>query len=230
MIKMPSDSRIMRQVVALMAADRILARFLDEAVGAHIISRQEAKIISDGTLQVLLPSAAEEASEEKGIVRRPRPEYVLQTIHRLKTALLFHLPLFGPERMEKNIDADICSLARQGFGKFGLGCQLLDDVRDLARDHLEKRHNYLLSLMSHEYPLAWKRLEKRTKKLSVEEVIFEDFADEAGSVVRQAHGLLLDGLKDLNACGLGLKERECSSVARWMFKALDVDQARKWLK
>jgi hypothetical protein len=69
-ISIPKDSRVMRQVVAIMSADRILARLLDEAVSDGTITREEVRIISDGTLQVLLPSAAEEASEEIAVKLR----------------------------------------------------------------------------------------------------------------------------------------------------------------
>jgi len=72
-IRMPGRSPVMRQVVAIMAADRVLARLLNAAVGNALITPEEADILSDGSLQVLLPSAAQEASEEGGIVNRPRP-------------------------------------------------------------------------------------------------------------------------------------------------------------
>ncbi|MBF0569432.1 MAG: hypothetical protein HQL18_01485 [Candidatus Omnitrophica bacterium] len=228
-IKMPVDSRVMRQVVVIMAADRILARFLEEAVAGAVITREEARMISDGTLQVLLPSAAEEASEEGGIAQRPSPEYVLNTIHQLKTGLLFHLPLFGPERLEKAPDRKVLASCRQGLGKFGLGCQLLDDMRDLSRDHLERRQNYALSLLAHQHPSAFSRLQGMEETLSLERPIFSEFTDELTPVARMGHDYMLEGLRHLNDCGLGLKEEYARAVVLWMFKALDVEKARGWL-
>ncbi len=229
-IKMPVDSRVMRQVVALMAADRILGQFLDDAVSREIITRDQSLVISSGTLQVLLPSAAEEASEEKGIVRRPRPEYVLNTIHQLKTALLFHLPLFAPQQIEKDLDHQVLESCRQGLGQFGLGCQLLDDIRDLARDHMERRHNYALSLITHQSVVAVKRLRAMEGALSVDRAIFSKFPDELAPVAQMAHDYMLEGMRHLNACGLALGEETAHQVALWMFKALDVEKARGWLK
>ncbi|MBF0331580.1 MAG: hypothetical protein HQL17_06550 [Candidatus Omnitrophica bacterium] len=228
-VKMPVDSRVMRQVVVIMAADRILARFLDDAVTAGVISRDEARLVSDGTLQVLLPSAAEEASEEGGIKKRPAPEYVLNTIHQLKTGLLFHLPLFGPERIEKNADRKVLADCREGLGKFGLGCQLLDDMRDLARDHLEKRQNYALSLMVYQHPSAFKRLNGMENTLKVDDPIFLKFSDELRPVARMGYEHMLDGLQHLNRCGLGLKDEYAQAIVHWMFKALDVEKSLRWL-
>ena len=229
-VNMPVDSRVMRQVVVIMAADRILARFLEEAVTNGVITRDEARLISDGTLQVLLPSAAEEASEEGGIGRRPPPEYVLNTIHQLKTGLLFHLPLFGPEKIERGADRRVLSDCRLGLGGFGLGCQLLDDMRDLARDHLEGRQNYALSLMAHQFPSGFKRLQGMEGKLTVEAPVFSLFPDELAGVARMGYDHMFDGLRHLNDCGLGLKEEDARSVVLWMFKALDVESSLRWLK
>ncbi len=228
-VKMPVDSRVMRQVVVIMAADRILARFLDDAVSGGIITREEARTVSDGTLQVLLPSAAEEASEEGGVVKRPSPEYVLNTIHQLKTGLLFHLPLFGPERIEKNPDRRVLADCRQGLGQFGLGCQLLDDIRDLARDYLQQRQNYALSLIAHRHAPALARLKIMESAMTLEDPLFLKFQDELTPVARMGHDLMLEGLQYLNRCGLGLKEEYARAVVRWMFKALDVEKSARWV-
>jgi len=87
-IRMPGQSRVMRQVVAIMAADRILERLLNNAVQSRQITAAEAAILSESSLQVLLPSAAQEATEEGGIPDRPRPEYVLDIMERSGVARL----------------------------------------------------------------------------------------------------------------------------------------------
>ena len=47
------------------------------------------------------------------------------------------------------MDPGQCDLIRDALMQFGLGCQLLDDLRDMARDLNERRHNNVLSLMAH---------------------------------------------------------------------------------
>jgi hypothetical protein len=56
-----------RQVVGLMAADRVLAEILRDAVAAGTIDAAMAASLQRESLRRLLPSAAEEAAEEGGI-------------------------------------------------------------------------------------------------------------------------------------------------------------------
>mgnify|MGYP001218928341 CR=1 FL=1 len=151
-LDLPGHSRVMREVVAVMAADRVLSRLLDEAVEAGTITRQQASEISDASLRNLLPSAAQEASEEGGIAARPRPEYILETVHLLKTGLLFNIPFTGVDLVERDIDPDRLGRIKRALLLFGNGCQVLDDIRDLARDFVEGRHNYVLSVLAHSRP------------------------------------------------------------------------------
>lgn len=228
-VRMPADSRTMRQVVSIMTADRILTRFLDQARTEGVITREDALRISDATLQLLLPSAAEEASEEKGIRKRPAPEYVLETIHLLKTGLLFRLPLLGPEQLEKNIDRKTLDACRNGLGEFGLGCQILDDMRDISRDQLEKRQNYALSLLAHKYPQAHKRLRGMEASLKVEDAIFSLFEGELKEVARMGYDYMMKGLRGLNQAGLGLREKDIGAIVLWVFHSLDVKKAARWV-
>lgn len=84
------------------------------------------------SLRVLLPSAAQEAGEEGGIRKRPGPDYVLRTIHRFKTGLLFHIPFLGPEHVEENISPARLERLKDALLSFRLGCQVLDDILDLG--------------------------------------------------------------------------------------------------
>jgi hypothetical protein len=110
---MPGASRVMREVVAVMTADRILTRLLDEAVEAETITRRQAGAVTDASLRNLLPSAAQEASEEGGITDRPTPAYVLDTVHLLKTGLLFNIPFTGVDLIEETIDRDRLARIKQ---------------------------------------------------------------------------------------------------------------------
>lgn len=151
-LEMPGGSRVMREVVALMAADRVLRRLLAEAVAAGTLTAPQADRISDESLRCLLPSAAQEASEEGGVTVRPAPAYVLDTVHVLKTGLLFNIPFTGVDIVEEDVDRDRLGRIKQALLLFGCGCQVLDDIRDLARDLVERRHNYLLSVLAREQP------------------------------------------------------------------------------
>jgi len=219
-IRMPGQSRVMRQVVAIMAADRMLTRLLTNAVTARQITTAEAAILSESSLQVLLPSAAQEATEEGGILHRPRPEYVLGTIHRLKTGMLFHLPFLGPERIESNVDQRKLTALKEALMSFGIGCQILDDIRDMARDHRERRHNYILSILQwHADPFSH-ALDQRQP--AVEERLHPEIPHVVLPAARLAMQHLCTGLHAMSREGLNLKPSSINTMAGALFDTLDL--------
>ncbi|MBF0619610.1 MAG: hypothetical protein HQL19_05530 [Candidatus Omnitrophica bacterium] len=228
-LRMGGESHVMRQVVSIMAADRILQGILDDAVWRKTITAAGARYMLNATLQVLLPSAAEEASEEAGVDRSLAPEYVLSTIHRIKTGILFLLPLLGPEHMEQHVDRRRLALCREGLGDFGIGCQLLDDVRDIARDHFEHRHNYVISVMARASGQEFSRL-NMLPEMNVAKKVFRQFPDAGAVTVELAERYLRQGLIKMDACGLGLGQQGIDAVTGFMFKALDVEEALSWAR
>ncbi len=223
-IELPGESRVMRQVVGILAGDRILFRLLARAVEEGILSSDEALWYADETLRVMLPSAAQEASEEGGVRERPDPEYVLHTLHLMKTGLLFQLPFAGFARLAPLPDAARLDACRRALTAFGLGCQLLDDVRDLARDFLQRRHNYLLSEVAfHHRDALRERLERLAPELTPDSRIHDRFPELARPAAARAHRLLLDGLLGLAGAGLELDAAAAERMAGSMFAVLDVE-------
>ena len=219
-IRMPGQSRVMRQVVAIMAADRMLARLLNDAVRERQITPEEAAVLSESSLQVLLPSAAQEATEEGGITHRPRPEYVLNTIHRLKTGMLFHLPFLGPERIEHGVDQRRMNVLKDALMTFGLGCQILDDIRDMARDHRERRHNYILSSLQWSADPYVRALDRRQPR--VEERVYSEVPHVVLPAARLAMGHLCAGLTAMSREGLELHHGAIETMAGALFDTLDL--------
>ncbi|MEI6563533.1 MAG: hypothetical protein WCO42_04400 [bacterium] len=219
-IRMPGQSRVMRQVVAIMAADRILEHMLNTAVLEGHITREESAVLSKGSLQVLLPSAAQEATEEGGITNRPRPEYVLDTIHRLKTGMLFQLPFMGPERIEHDVDRSKMKVLKNALMAFGLGCQILDDIRDMARDHRERRHNYILSCLQWSADPYTRTLDKRQPE--VEERLHTEVPHVVLPAARLAMARLCEGLTALSREGLNIRNTAINTMAGVLFDSLDL--------
>jgi hypothetical protein len=219
-IRMPGESRVMRQVVAVMAADRVLAGLLNEAVRDGLLTAGERDILSAASLQLLLPSAAQEASEEGGIVSRPSPDYVLGTIHRLKTGLLFHLPFLGPERIERNRDPRKVEALKESLMAFALGCQILDDIRDMAQDHRERRHNYILSCLQWSGdPFAQKLDERRPEP---GDRIYLEVPQVTGPAARLAMAQLRSGLDGMSREGLSIQPAALEPLANSIFGVLDL--------
>ncbi len=223
-LNMPKESPIMRQVVAIMAADRVLKKLLDEAVANKVINTGQARQLADSSLQVLLPSAALEASEEGGLGKRPAPAYVLSTIHVLKTGILFHIPFLGPDLLEPQIDQQRLAELKQALLHFGLGCQLLDDLRDLARDFIENRHNYVLSILEQEqHPVlqSWKK-----RPLSADERLYQEVPKASLPTVRLAMQYLSESLTTLKQLGLGIPLLSTDRMACSMLSILDLEDLR----
>lgn len=223
-VRLPGSSRVMREVVTLMAADRILARLLDEAVAAGTLGPREATVLSRETLRYLLPSAAQEATEEGGIHHRPSPETVVERVHVLKTGLLFNVPFLGLDVVEGTLDRPRLERLKAAFRTFGGGCQLLDDVRDLARDLAEGRQNYVLSVLARDNPSALEELERHRAAPG------ERLHGRVLPVALEAAGR---GLRDLTeACrvwreeGLLAGEDSVTRIPWTILKALDLEDMK----
>lgn len=219
-IDMPGQSRVMRQVVAVMAADRVLSELLADHVAAGVLTAQQALALSRDTLRRLLPSAAQEATEEGGITVRPDPDYVLNVIHRLKTGLLFNLAFTAPELVEARYPTEKAVALQAALMEFGLGCQLLDDVRDLARDLREHRHNYVLSWMAHHGPdlLAT----QAAAAAAPGDRLYLQVPTAVLPAARRGFTMMRDGLVKLGQAGLGCDADDADRMARMMFNVLDL--------
>ena len=222
-IRMPGNSRVMKQVITIMTADRLMNRVLDKACLEEVITPAQARRLSDGTLQVLLPSAAEEAAEEGGIISRPSPDEVLNTIHSLKTGMLFNVAFFGPEVVENKLDPIAFRRLQNAYHQFGIGCQILDDIRDMAKDHCERRQNYILS------QLHWNHepLEQKLKRATItpdDRLLFMKAPSVVVPAARRAIGLLRESLNTLAEMGLGIAPRRIPEMARSVVFLLDLKE------
>jgi hypothetical protein len=217
-LQIPGQSKVMREVVSVMAADRVMGAVLSDAVSAGVITEAESRILAFGSLQVLLPSAAQEASEENGVRVRPDPDVVLTKIHRYKTGMLFHIPLLGPERIEPSISSERLDRMKESLMAFGLGCQLLDDVRDMGRDLREQRHNYALSLLARDYPDRYASCLNKQPG----DRMYHHCAEVSGPTAKLGLRHMREGLVGLGALGLGFDSNGADALASSMFDVLDL--------
>ena len=217
---LPHDARTMREVVAIMAADRVLTEILWSAVEQGTISVGEARQISARSLQALLGSAGQEATEERGVEERPPPDEVLFVIHRLKTGLLFHIPFVGPDATGEG-DTPLAAEMKSALLDFGLGCQLLDDVRDLAVDLRERRHNYVLSQLCWQEPEAYAALLARDPT-TLPERLYLEFPEAGLGAALRGYEMMRDGMAALSDCGLALRRGDPARLAKTMFRVLDL--------
>ena len=224
-VEMAGKSQVMNNVVAVMTADRVLTSLLLQSVQSGDLTIEQADKLSKGTLQALLPSAAQEASEELGITKRPSPDVVLNSIHRYKTGILFHIPFVAPQLIEKDDEWDSEKAARinEALLNFGLGCQLLDDIRDLARDLIEKRNNYLLSVLAETSPEIIDSWE--SKEHAVDDRLYQEIPEQVAAVSKLAREYFISSTESLAEEGLPLYiARGQKMFISVLYKLLDLQE------
>jgi hypothetical protein len=112
---------------------------------------------------------------------------------------------------------------------FGLGCQLLDDIRDIAKDYLEMRHSYILSKLYTDFPLYVEKLSQIEPDINVSSNIFDLFPDAVCPAADKAVELLTDGLLSLGSAGLGISRPVARHISLGMLDVLGVGGLTKCL-
>jgi hypothetical protein len=158
---LPAKSTRFRSVLDIMVSDRVLFEILFRWFQDNGLDARQVLLASKASLSALIRSGAQEASEEGGIPGILPPEQVLRTVHHLKTGLLFQSPWAVPGVLE-DLREEIVPTLLDGLYHIGMGCQIMDDMVDLARDVLNKHHNYVASLLFHDPDRGgWNRLQSR---------------------------------------------------------------------
>ncbi|TAN61037.1 hypothetical protein EPN18_07430 [bacterium] len=145
---LPENGVRFRSVIDIMVSDRVLFHALSKAHENGVLSADDVLRASAATLKALGRSGAEEASEEGGVTGILEPEDILKRIHHYKTGMLFQCPWAVPKVLERSDNV----LAREVLGALysvGMGCQIFDDMADMASNIDESRHNYVVSLIRH---------------------------------------------------------------------------------
>lgn len=148
---LPDRATKFRSIVDIMVSDRVLFALLLHEAEADPVIRSAVAPASAASMRALTRSGAQEASEEGGVDDIPRPERVLTHVHHFKTGLLFQCPWAVPAIMEAPLSPAGRSV-QEDLYQIGMGCQLLDDIVDLAADVRQHRYNYVWSTIYHGAP------------------------------------------------------------------------------
>jgi hypothetical protein len=133
--------------------------------------------------------------------------------------MLFHIPLLGPERIESGISRDRLHALKEALMQFGLGCQLLDDVRDVGRDLREKRHNYVLSLLARDFPETYADCVNSASG----DRLYRRLPEVVLPTAKRGLLYMREGLTKLDRVGLGIEKAGAEAIAAAMFKVLDLE-------
>jgi hypothetical protein len=196
----PATGYRFRSVMDIMVSDRVLFQLLMDASIRHEIASDRVLAAAIASMKTMTRSGVEEAGEEAGITSILEPEAILQTIHHFKTGILFQCPWDIPltlETVAENIRAPLL----EGLYRIGIGCQIMDDMVDMAGDILTRRHNYLISLIHHGQHSAEKdRLGKMMNPQWITDrsaIIASDFPEALRQASETSHRLMTDGLEAL---------------------------------
>lgn len=192
----PATGYRFRSVMDIMVSDRVLFQVLMDASNRHEITGGRVLAAVIASMKTLTRSGVEEAAEEAGITSILEPEAILQTIHHFKTGILFQCPWDIPLTIETVAEKKRAPLL-EGLYRIGIGCQIMDDMVDMAGDILARRHNYLVSLIHHgPHPAEKDRLGKMMNpKSSVDMGVMHvsDFPEAIRQASETSHRLLTDG-------------------------------------
>jgi hypothetical protein len=134
-----------RSVLTIMTGDAVLADLVAGEVAAGRLSRERARRLLNAVLAVLIPSGLEEHEEEsQQAIEVPTVRRMLDEVHYRKTGQLFEAPVRLVEKMEDADPARSGTIA-EALATFGVGCQILDDLKDVADDLFFHKHNLVLS-------------------------------------------------------------------------------------
>jgi len=159
---LPAKAWRFRSVLDIMVSEHVMFNLMVSAVRRKEIRDDLLLPAVDAALKALTRSGAQEAGEEGGTEEVLSPEKILKAVHHYKTGILFQSPWAVPSVLE-TLKAEKTQPVMEGLYHIGMGCQILDDLVDLQRDYLQKRHNYVVSLIYHQQGKdAWTRLKDIT--------------------------------------------------------------------
>ncbi len=192
---LPGKSFRFRSVLDIMVSDRILFELLFKYFTEDRMSTQQFLGTIAASITALTRSGAQEASEEGGVDAVLPPQQVLETVHHFKTGLLFMCPWSVPRIIEDCSNTAVDSLL-EGLYRIGLGCQVMDDMVDLAQDIKKRHHNFLASLVYyHSGSAQWDRLNAWASETGDERKFMTEFPDAVSRAVQVARQFLKEGLR-----------------------------------
>ena len=146
---LPGSGTRFRSVLTIMTGDSALASLIMDEVASGRMDHSSAQQLLSAALAVLIPSGIEEHEEESRTKEAiPPVETILQQIHPRKTGLLFEAPIRLVEKMHV-ADSSFSGVIAEALANFGIGCQILDDLKDVTDDLYQHKYNIVISQAWH---------------------------------------------------------------------------------
>lgn len=143
-----AGSRFM-SILQLMSFERLLRRVLDRGVDGGSVPRAKVASIQKALMDRMASIGVLEGSEEGGVDDIPRPEAMVEAVHRIRGGSLFALAFAAPSVLETEELARKMEAAEEAIARLGTAFQIVDDLTDFEFDVGRRTHNLLVSQIHH---------------------------------------------------------------------------------
>ena len=212
----PESGPRMRSVLTLLLGDRVVTEYISRHYNEPDVLARAGR----ASLRALVPSALQECAEEQRPVAVLSVEEILADVHKPKTGDLFEVPLALPLALE-SVETARAESGLTAVGSFGLACQIVDDIKDMADDVAAGRHNLLVSMLVAGSGGDLSPLERlRAEEAGWES--WERFAGVVSEAVEMAMVRFDASFDALAAIGIELSDSQRRAVVACMFALLRV--------
>ena len=189
-------------ILQLMSFERLLRNVLDRATHA-VVSDVQRAAIQRGLLDRMASIGVLEGSEEGGVSAIPRPDEMVESVHRVRGGALFALAFAAPSVLESGEVGEKMAAAETAIAQLGTAFQIVDDLTDFEFDVGRRTHNLLVSQIHHEGSAEEKAaLAPMWDGALVPGGVVEGiFADSARGVLERAYGESRAAFSRLEALG-----------------------------
>ena len=190
-------------ILQLLAFERLARRTLDRGQRSGAITGSSAEQFQRELLSRMAAIGSLEGSEEAGIDGVLEPGRMVEEVHRVRGGALFELAFIAPRLLEGPIDPSVLSRAQMAISKLGTAFQIVDDLTDFEFDVARRRHNLLVSQITHcGTAVERTRLAALLKTAPIAgDVVREVFLDSARAVIQRGKIETDEALEELQLLG-----------------------------
>lgn len=212
---------ILDNVILLLMSQRVLSQATKQASKDENTAEQIEGEIFDSLCSIAKGESLANVTNE--ITALPKPEDIIETIHKKIGGELLRLALIAPLKNEVEIHQQLGHM-EAGVLDVGLALQMLDDVVDFSDDIIAGKINLLASWIIHRgsdgfytYP------ELREKVQNSKEDIKNVFSVSRMEVINAAIDRALEGFEQLSCGGYPIDRSAATSVLGTMFRLRGLD-------
>ena len=143
-----AGSRFM-SILQLMSFERLLRAVLDRRVDEGVIDGALRQDIQRALMDRMAAIGVLEGSEEGGVHGIPRPDEMMESVHRVRGGSLFALAFAAPSVLESGALAERMATAERAIARLGTAFQIVDDLTDFEFDVGRRSHNLLVAQIHH---------------------------------------------------------------------------------